>query len=277
MSVATAEYVKPHGGGVAALVGVHLRIMRRFMTGVIFQNTLSPLLYLWSLGIGLGSLVNHNHPDTIGVSYLAYVAPGLIAATALQIAAAECMFPIMVGFQWVKRYFAMNATPLNGFQICAGQLWLTVLELLFNSTIYLALVWLFGGVRSIGALLIIPIAVLGAMAFASLVAAYTATIDHESTFFNIVIRFMVMPMFLFSGIFYPLASMPAWGRLIAYVSPLWHTTELARAAALGSLHLKSGAGQLSAGAVLGHLMYLLVLCTIGVALTVRNFSKRLSS
>jgi lipooligosaccharide transport system permease protein len=273
----TAHLVRPHGGGVGALLGVNFIILRKFLVGAIISNTLSPLLYLWSLGIGLGGLVNANHPDTIGTSYVAYVAPGLIAASALQIATAESMFPIMVGFRWVRRYYSMNATPLSATQICAGQLWTTVIQLAVASSIYLAMVAAFGGVKSFGAVLIVPIAILGAMAFAGLISAYAATLDRETSFFNFVIRFMVIPMFLFSGTFYPLKSLPGWAQDVAMVSPLWHATELCRAVALGPLHLSSGVGHISMTATVVHLAYLSALALVGISLTVRNFRVRLAS
>lgn len=260
-----------------ALLEVHFIILKSFLVGVLIYQTLSPLLYLWSLGIGLGSLVNANSPSALGVPYLAYVAPGLIAATALQIGTTEAMFPILVGFRWVRRYYSMNATPLTPTQICVGQLSLLTIQVAVTSAIYLAMVALFGGVKSIGALLIVPIAVLGALAFATLISAYAATLDRESTFFNVVMRFMVTPMFLFSGAFYPISSLPGWAQGVARISPLWHTTELCRAVALNPLHLSSGAGQISATAVVVHLAYLGSLAAIGISLTVWQFRRRLWS
>lgn len=271
----TAAHVKPHGGGVAGLVGVHLLIARKFVVGVLMEQALSPLLYLWSLGIGMGSLVNRNQPDALGVPYVAYIAPGLIAATALQIAANESMFPIVAGFRWVRRYESMHATPLSPTQICLSQLVFTVIQLVSTCTIFLVIVALFGGVKSVAAVLTVPIAVFGSMAFATLISAYAATVDRESSFFNFVIRFGVIPMFLFSGTFYPIDSLPAWARDIAMISPLWHTTELCRAASLGPLHLSSGVGEVSVLGLVVHLAYLAGLTALGVGLTVRNFRRRL--
>ncbi|HEV2886578.1 MAG TPA: ABC transporter permease, partial [Jatrophihabitans sp.] len=146
----------------------------------------------------------------------------------------------------------------------------------FSATLYLAVVACFGGIRSIGALLCIPIATLGAMALAAPIAAYSASVETERGGFAAIFRFLVMPMFLFSGTFYPISTLPDWARVLAWLSPLWHATELARWASLGSLRLSSGVGQASAAALLGHLAFLSALTVAGVLLTGWRFRVRLS-
>ena len=134
----------------------------------------------------------------------------------------------------------------------------------------------FGGIRSAGAVLCIPIATLGAMAMAAPIAAYSASVESEGASFAAIFRFVVMPMFLFSGTFYPISTLPGWAQALAWLSPLWHATELARWVSLGPLGLASGVGRISVAAAFGHLVFLSVLTAAGVVLTGRRFRARLS-
>jgi lipooligosaccharide transport system permease protein len=238
----------------------------------------SPMLYLLSLGIGLGSIVNaRSGAQSLGTSYLSFLAPALIAATALQVAVGEATYPILFsGFKFQRIYFAMNATPLTARQIASGVLSWIAARAAFSATLYLVVVACFGGVRSVGALLCVPIATLGAMALAAPIAVYSSTVEIERGGFAAIFRFLVMPMFLFSGTFYPVSALPEWGQALAWLSPLWHATELARWASLGSLHLGSGVGQVGPAALLGHVAFLTALTVAGVLLTGWRFRVRLA-
>jgi lipooligosaccharide transport system permease protein len=274
----TRHLVRAHGGGLPSLFGYMLISTRPYFKLAALSQLASPMLYLLSLGIGLGSIVNgRSGGQSLGTSYLSYLAPALIAATALQVAVGQSTYPILFGgFKFQRLYFAMNATPLTARQIASGVLGWIATRTAFSATLYLAVVACFGGIRSIGALLCVPIATLGAMALAAPIAVYSATVETERGGFAAIARFLVMPMFLFSGTFYPVSALPEWGRALAWLSPLWHATELARWASLGSLHLSSGVGQVSAASLLGHLAFLTVLTVAGVLLTGWRFRVRLS-
>ncbi len=274
----TRHLVRPHGGGVASLFGYSLITARRYFKVSAMAQLGAPVLYLLSLGIGLGSIVNaRSGGQSLGTSYLSFLAPALIAATALQVAVGESTYPILFGgFKFQRIYFAMSATPLTAQQIAGGVLAWIATRAAFSATLYLAVVTCFGGVRSVGALLCVPIATLGAMALAAPIAVYSATVETERGGFAAIFRFLVMPMFLFSGTFYPVSSLPGWGQALAWLSPLWHATELARWASLGSLHLRSGIGQVGTAALLGHLAFLTALTVAGVLLTGWRFRVRLS-
>ena len=274
----TRHLVRPHGGGLAALFGYSLISARRYFKVSAASQLGAPLLYLLSLGLGLGGLVNSGSgAASLGTSYLTYIAPALIAATALQMSVIEATYPILHGgFKYQRVYFAMNATPLSAEQIAYGTVAWIAARAAFAATLYLGVVACFGGLRSIGALLCVPIATLGAMALAAPVAAYAASVETEGGSFAAIFRFVVMPMFLFSGTFYPISTLPDWAQVLAWVSPLWHATELARWVSLGPLHLASGIGQVSAAAAFGHLAFLSVLTAVGVVLTGRRFRRRLS-
>jgi len=274
--VATGHLSRPTGGGQRALFETFYVVDRRYIRVSVLTQLMGPLLYLLSLGVGLGSVVNHGGGSKLGVAYLAYIAPALIAATALQVGAGEATYPILYGgFKYQQAYYAMHATPLTPSQISRGVLGWVAVKCGLSALVYLIVVACFGGIRSIGALLCIPIGTLGAMALATPIAAYSASIYKEGGAFPAIMRFIVMPMFLFSGTFYPVSSLPVWAHWAAWISPLWHSTELARWVSLGPLHLHSGVGQISAGMILVHLIYLSVLTIAGLVITSWRFKVRL--
>jgi lipooligosaccharide transport system permease protein len=121
---------------------------RRVWRGTAITSVINPVLYLGALGVGLGTLVNQSGGQPLGVSYLDYVAPGLLAATAMTIAAGEASWPVMGSFKWTRQYFAMLATPIGPRDIVLGhQLWMTA-RVAVTSAIYLAVIAAFGGVNS---------------------------------------------------------------------------------------------------------------------------------
>ena len=243
----------------------------------LLSQLLAPMLYLLALGLGLGSVVNsHGGNAGLGTPYLSYIAPALIAATALQVGVGDATYPILHGgFKYQRIYYGMNATPITAGRSPGVLTWIGY-KAAGSALIYLLIVACFGGLRSLAALLCVPVATLGAVALAMPIAAYSATIEDEGSSFNVIFRFLVMPMFLFSGTFYPITSLPGWVQALAWLSPLWHATELSRWVALGPLHLRSGVGSLSAQMALVHLAFLIVLTVTGAAITVRNFQRRLA-
>ncbi|MDT0263292.1 ABC transporter permease [Jatrophihabitans lederbergiae] len=276
---ATAEYVRAGGGGIPALFEYFAITARRYFKVSAISQLGAPVLYLLALGVGLGSVVNKGTgAGSLGISYLSFIAPALVAATALQVGAGEATYPILHGgFKYHRTYFGMNATPLTATQIAQATLaWIAVRAAL-SAVLYLLVVAGFGGLRSIASVLTVPVAALGAMAFAAPVAAYSASIETEGGGFAAIFRFLVTPMFLFSGTFYPISTLPEWARLLAWVSPPWHATELARWVSLGPLHLRSGVGQVSGLAVFVHLAYLVALTVAGVLLTGWRYRVRLST
>jgi lipooligosaccharide transport system permease protein len=274
--VGTAHLARPAGGGQRALYESFFIVDRRYIRVSVISQLIAPIMYLLSLGVGLGSVVNSGGGSRLGVGYLSYIAPALIVATALQVGANEAMYPILFGgFKYQQAYFAMNATPLTPGQISRAVLGWIATKCALSGLVYLLVVACFGGIRSPAALLCIPIGALGAMALCAPVAAYSASVYDEGASFPAIMRFVVMPMFLFSGTFYPVSSLPEWAHWAAWVSPLWHATELARWVSLGPLHLRSGIGQVSLGMVAVHLSYLLVLTIAGTIVTGWRFKVRL--
>jgi len=229
---------------------------------------LNPVLFLAAMGVGLGSLVNkHGQSHLGGVKYLTFLAPGLLAASAMQTASTESTFPVMGAIKWIRTYHAMLATPLRVFDVLVGHLAWMAVRLVVVSTTFLIVMVAFGATRSWEVVLAVPAAVLTGMAFAAPLAAFAATQDNE-TFFPAIFRFLVIPMFLFSGTFFPVSQLPAGLRPVAYVTPLWHGVDLCRKLALG---------QATVGGSLFHVAYLLALVTAGVMAGLFTYRRRLVS
>jgi lipooligosaccharide transport system permease protein len=239
---------------------------RRTWRGTMYSSVLNPVLYLGAMGLGLGSLVDkHGSSSLGGVSYLAFLAPGLLAASGMQTAMSESTYPVMASVKWLKTYQAAAATPLRPADLFRGHLMFTTMRLIMNSTIFLAIMAAFGAVRSPWAVAAVPVAVLTGLAFAAPIDAYAVTREKDQGF-AMLFRFGMIPMFLFSGTFFPITQLPAWIRPLAYITPLWHGVALCRALSLGTAGLWSS---------LGHLAYLAAIALIGLAAGARTYRWRL--
>ena len=230
----------------------------------------NPLFYLIAIGIGVGVLVNQNSgtSGTGGVEYITFIAPALLASAALTGAMDEVMFPVLEGFKWRKLFFAMNATPITGVQIATGVFIAAMLRVAFTVFCYWVLLIAFG-VFSIGQSWdVIPITMFAAGAFAAVILGITAKVTKEDFFMTILGRLIIMPMFLFSGTFFPLQSMPTFLQPVGWVSPLWHATELGR-------HFSYGYS-ISGVMIFVHFAYLSALLIGGLTLANRSFTSRLA-
>jgi lipooligosaccharide transport system permease protein len=244
-------------------------LYRRTWRGSIFNSFLSPILFLLAMGVGLGGYVDRTGGGALGqVSYLAFLAPGLLAATVMQTAAFEATFPVMGGFVWTKRYHAMHATPLQPREIALGQIAWTATRISLVGAIFVLVMVPFGAVRSPLAILAIPAATLTGLAFATPIAAYAAT-QKTMTTFNYIFRFGITPLFLFSGTFFPIEQLPAVIQPLAWVTPLYHGVALCRSLALGTI----GADPVAA---LVHLAVLAVFIVGGLVAFLVAFDRRLS-
>ena len=239
---------------------------RRTWRGSIYSSVLNPVLYLGAMGLGLGTLVDaHGLARIGGVSYLTFLAPGLLAATAMQTAVAESTYPVMASVKWLKTYQAAASSPLRPADIFAGHLLFIAMRLAMNCSIFLAVTAAFGAVHSAWVLAALPVGVLTGLAFAAPIEAWAITVTKDTSF-AIIFRFGMIPLFLFSGTFFPVSQLPAWIRPVAYATPLWHGVALCRSLSLGTLGL-TGA--------LVHLGYLGALTVIGVAAGKRTYRRRL--
>jgi lipooligosaccharide transport system permease protein len=256
--------------GVGLLVEHYWTWYRRNWRATAVSSVLQPLLFLLAFGVGFGSLIEGTGratEATDGAEYLVWLAPALLAVSAVQSAAFESTYPVLSGFKWQRVYHAMVAGPISPAQVAAAHLSWVSLKLAGSGAIYIAVIAAFGGVRSPGIAVSLLAAVLTGAAVASLITAFSATLTNEGAAFATLFRFVMIPMTLFSGTFFPVDRLPGWVQPVVWVSPLWHGTELARAAALDRWD------PLPAW---GHLGYLLVLLAGGAWLAMRLFDRRLS-
>jgi lipooligosaccharide transport system permease protein len=208
---------------------------RRTFRSSIFSSFLSPVMFLAAMGFGLGTYVDRSGSELLGgVSYLAFLAPGLLAATAMQTAAFEATFPIMNGLVWNRVYHAMHATPISPRDIALGNLLWMAARLTLVATVFTGVIVVFGAAASPLIVLAIPVGVLTGMAFAGPIAAFAAT-QRTPERFAALFRFGITPLFLLSGTFYPLESLPAVVQPLAWLTPLYHGVALARGLSLGTV------------------------------------------
>ena len=252
-----------------------------FVTEARLRNTLkrvwliiaiaiaNPVLYLVSIGLGLGSYIDQNAGSTgvDGVSYLTFLAPALLATAAIQGALDESIYPTLEGFKWNKNFFSMNATPLSGNHIAMGVFFNSLIRTVFTAVLYWFVMLAFGVLESPRAWLAIFTAVMAGAAFGAFMQALAGFLENENVFFTIVERFIIMPLFLFSGTFYPLTNMPIYLQWIGWISPLWHATELGRWLTYGS--------EISTQMLFVHFIFLNSILVAGIIASRRIFTRRL--
>jgi lipooligosaccharide transport system permease protein len=226
---------------------------------------LEPLLYLAAMGIGLGTLVDHHVHEVQGVSYLTFVAPGLLSSATMQVGVSESTYPVMGAIKWVKTYLAMLATPLRVVDVLRGHLAWIVLRLTVVSGVFLGILAAFGLTRSWEAVFALPGAILTGLAFSTPMIAFSATQEKDAAF-AVIYRFGVVPLFLFSGIFFPITRLPGWLQPVALATPLYHGVALCRSVVLGNASL---------GPSIGHAAYLTALVVAGYAVARFTYRRRL--
>ena len=246
---------------------IYKRIWRSNMLGSLFQ----PLLYLLGMGVGVGMLVDEGTASAEilgGVDYFAFLAPALLATTAMIVVAQEAMWPVMDGFTWSNAFRAMAATPLRPADVAAGTgLWHATRGALAAAGVAIVLA-LFPSTRSWGLLLAVPFATLTGMAFAGPITAWSSTRVGGDQSFPAIMRFGIIPMFLFAGAFYPIEQLPDWLQPVARVTPLYHGVELCRGAVLGTLGVADG---------VVHVAVLVVYWLAGFVICRRTFARRLAT
>jgi lipooligosaccharide transport system permease protein len=255
---------------VARAYEYQLLAYRRTWRGSIFNSFFSPTMFLLAMGVGLGSYIDRgSSAATGGVPYLAFIAPGLLAATVMQTAASESTFPIMAGFVWQKTFHAMYATPLAPREIALSHFAWTATRLTLVAAIFVFVTFLFGAIRSPLAVLAIPVATLTGMAFSTPITAFAAT-QKTMNKFSYLFRFGIMPLFLFSGTFFPIEQLPTVIQPIAWLTPLYHGVALCRSLALGTV----GADPIAAWI---HLAVLLAFTIAGLVASLVLFERRLAT
>ena len=249
----------------AAVIGYFVTVYKRTWRGSIIGRFLNPLLFLLSMGLGLGSLVDAEAGGVDGVSYLHFIVPAIVAVQTMWVAMGESTYQVLAYIKWNMSYHAMLATPLSVRDVLTAHLIAVAGHMTIATAIFMLVASFFGSFTSWWVLLCLPVAVLTGMAFAVPVFAFTATQEGDSGF-NILFRFVVTPLMLFSGTFFPVTQLPVWMQPVAWVTPLWHGVESCRMAALGDISVLP---------LVGHLLVLLAFVTVGYLAAVRTFTRRL--
>lgn len=245
------------------------RVMRSYLQTVLLTGIGNPLVYLFAMGVGLASLVDANlGEDAVqGVSYLVFVAPALLCAAGITVATEEFTYPIMLGFKWNPVFFGMNASPIRPGQIIDGIVISVVVRMLLSCALYFVFMLLFGAVPNPAGWVSVLVAVLTGVGFGAILMGYTATLTEDTGQLAMVMRFVILPMTLFSGTFFPLAQLPLYLQWIGWLSPLWHGTELARVFSYGYAE--------PIWLTVTHVVYLSVLFAAGWAWSRRTTARRL--
>lgn len=238
---------------------------RRNWRATAVSSFLMPVLLLLAMGFGFGSQVRSTALIG-GVPYLEYLAPALVVISALQGATFESTYAIMSAFVWQKTYVGMVATPITPAQVLYGQVLWVGAQLFARSAVFVVIAVVLGAAAGPGIVLAVPFAVLAGLAFSCPLTAYSATLDKPDSF-TTIFRFVLMPMTLFTGAYFPVSQLPDWLLPVVWLTPAWHGIELARGAAFGTLGLLPA---------LGHTAYLVALVVVGVVLAVRFFRRRLA-
>ena len=241
-------------------------VYRRLWRGSVVVSVLTPAMYLAAMGFGVGALVDRGTSVLPGgVPYLVFLGPGLLAATCMQAAAMESSWPISGKMIWHRNYDALASTPMRIVDIVVGELAWIAVRLLIIATVYVLVLTLFGAAHSSMVVAAIPAGVLTGMAVAAPVMAYAATLKTGQNF-NVLHRFIVMPLFLFSGTFFPVTRLPVPLQYLATLTPLYHGVELTRGLSLRTVTWPMA---------LVHLAFLLALCVCGCVAAVSTFTRRL--
>lgn len=229
----------------------------------IISGFFEPLFYLLAMGSGIGALIGTVDGPTGPVAYAAYIAPGLLATSAMNGAIYDSTINVFFKLRYAKTYDAMLATSLGPMDVALGEIgWALGRGAIYAISFELVMLAM-GLVHSPLAVLVVPAALLIALGFAAVgmaIVTWVKTFQHLDW-----ITFALMPMFLFSTTFYPLAVYPRPVQIIVECLPLYHGIEIMRALTLGAVN----------GATLGHLGYFVLMATAGIVITARRLEKLL--
>lgn len=244
-------------------------VYRRTWKGSAVLSFVQPWLYIAAMGVLLGGYIDDASSGVGGApSYLDFIAPGLLAATAMQVGTSEAMWPVMSAIKWDRTYYAMIATPLRIVDIVVGHVGFALFRTALASVAFATVLAFFGIFHSVlGFLGALGGALLTGVALAAPVYAFSAGAKTEQGF-ALIYRLGVMPMFLFSGAFFPIGNLAEPLEWVARLTPLWHGVDLTRMLMLGTV---------DGGLAAVHVAYLVVLSAVGWWLAVWRLEKRLET
>ncbi|WP_051218482.1 ABC transporter permease [Nocardioides insulae] len=240
---------------------------RRTWKGSVISSFVEPLLYVVAMGVLLGGFVDASDDSLEGAgSYLAFVAPGLLAAHSMTTVFGEASYPVLGKIIWDKAYFSMVASPLGIGSVVLAHVGFMLLRVAVSGAVFTAVMALFGVYAGVGgALGAWLVQVLIGAAFATPLYAYAVSLKTDVGFAP-VFRLGMIPMFLFSGAFFPVANLPVPLEVAARFTPLWHGVDLTRMLSLGTFEPL---------ATLVHLAFLTAFAVVGWHLSVRQLTRRM--
>jgi lipooligosaccharide transport system permease protein len=242
---------------------------RRTWRGSVVSTFVMPLFYLLGMGVGLGSFVDDQSRSELpgGVSYLEFIGPGLLATMVMMTAVFESTYPVYGNIKWTKVYESMLATPLGVVHVLNGHLLYVAFRAATMSVVFMVVLSLFGVVDSVaGGVAAVLVAIVIGMAYATPVFAYSARLKSDSGFAPLF-RLGLLPMFLFSGAFFPIDNLPDGIEWLGYLMPVWHGVELCRDVTLGMVDWNAD---------IGHAGYLATWVVVGWGLARWSFGVRLA-
>jgi lipooligosaccharide transport system permease protein len=244
------------------LVERNLTVYRRAWV-IIASGFFEPVFYLLSIGVGLGALVGEIVDDGRTIEYTSFVAPGLLAASAMNGVMTDITSNIFWRLRYSEVYEAMLATPIGVADVALGEILVALMRGVLYSAGFLVVMLATGLVHSWWALLALPAATLIAFAFAALGLAATTFMRHSED--ARLVQLALLPLFLFSTTFYPLSEYAPDLRILVELTPLYHGIELLRALTIGTV---------DAG-LLGHVAYLAAMSGISLTVATRRLDRRL--
>jgi len=213
-----------------AVVRRNTRVWRAYLWASLIGNLGEPLLYLAAIGFGIGTLLG---PEGIGgVRYDVYLAPGILVSTAMYTAVFECTFGSFTRMKPQKTFDAILSTPVTPVELAAGEVLSAAMKSGVGAAIVLAVITAFGLVQSPLAVLTIPLGLVVGFSFGAL-GLVVAALSPDYSFFNYFFTLVIAPMFLLSGIFFPVETLPDWAVVLSHAFPLTHAVRISRALTLG--------------------------------------------
>jgi len=210
----------------------HLIVFRRtFWSNMVF-NVIEPFLYLSAMGFGLGAFVQ----DMDGMSYMQFIAPGMVASASMWAATFECTYASFIRLHFQKTFHAMLAGPATVSDVAAGEVLFGIVKNIIFGIVILLVIGIMGQVQSIWSLLIPFFLVLPGTVFSLMALSYTGIISHID-YLNYYITLITTPMYLFAGVFFPITSMPVWLQFLVWFNPLYHSVEICRNLVVGTVSI----------------------------------------
>ena len=207
----------------------HLKVYTKLYKSSIVLNFVEPVLYLAAMGLGLGAYVK----EINGIPYVNFIAPGIIASSSMFAATYECSYGTFVRMTFQKTFDAILATPVNVDDLVAGELIWGASKSVLYGTIIIFVISLLGLVKSPMILLVIPVLFMSGLIFSEIAMMFAAVVPGIDSF-NYFFTLFMTPLFLFSGIFFPIDTLPPIVVKIAFFTPLYHLVNICRSFASGA-------------------------------------------